>query len=60
MESSLCHVELLLWHTGSGAMIHGLCCSMAFGILVPLLGIEPVSLALQAGLLTTRPPGKFL
>ena len=52
MASSLCHVNLLLWHTGSVAVVRGLCFSMAFGILVPLLGIEPVSLALLLLLLS--------
>ena len=33
---------------------------MADGILVPQLGIEPISLASEGGLLTTGPPGKSL
>ena len=33
---------------------------MAGGILVPQLGIEPISLALEGGLLTAGPPGKSL
>ena len=36
----------------------GLSCSMACGILVPRPGMEPVSLALEAGFLTTGPPRK--
>ena len=32
--------------------------TVARGILVPLPGIKPVSPALQAGFLTTGPPGK--
>ena len=38
----------------------GLTCSAAGGVLVPWLGIEPVSPALQGGFLTTGPPGKSL
>ena len=38
----------------------GLSCSMACGILVPEPGFEVVSFALQGGLLTAEPPGKFL
>ena len=42
-------------------MAYGLTCSVAYGILlVPQLGIKPVSPALQGGYLTTGPPGKPL
>ena len=37
---------------------HGLSCSAACGILVPLPGIEPTSPELQGRFLTTGPPGK--
>ena len=45
---------------GSLAAARGLSCSEARGILVPPPGIEPPSLALQGGLLTTGPPGRSL
>ena len=44
--------------TGSVVVVHGLSCSLAHGILVPRLGIEPASLALEGRFLTTGPPGK--
>ena len=37
---------------------HDLSCPAACGILVPGLGIEPVSPVLAGGFLTTGPPGK--
>ena len=40
--------------------VHGLSFSTTCGIFVPQLGIEPVSLALQGGFLTSGPPGKSL
>ena len=40
--------------------LHGFNYSMACGILVPRPGIEPVYPALQGGILTAGPPGKFL
>ena len=43
---------------GSVVEEHGLGFSMACAILVPRLGIEPVSPALAGGFLTTRPPGE--
>ena len=48
----------MLWHTDSiwGLRLH---CSVACRILVPWIGIEPESPALQGGFLTTGPPGKF-
>ena len=41
-------------------MMYGLSCSVACGILVLGPGIEPASLAVEGGFLTTGPPGKFL
>ena len=41
-------------------MAHGLSCSVACGILVPLPGIKPESPASQGGFLTTGPVGKSL
>ena len=38
--------------------VHGLNCSSACGILVPLPGIKPACSALQGRFLTTGPPGK--
>ena len=38
--------------------MHGLTCSTACGILVPRLGMEPMSSALQGRFSTTGPPGK--
>ena len=44
---------------GSSVVVaHGLSCPMACGILVPRLGIEPMSPALAGKFLTTGPPGK--
>ena len=40
------------------AAARGLSCLAAGGILVLSPGIEPTSPALEAGFLTTRPPGK--
>ena len=47
-----------LWCMGSVLAALGLSCSEACGNLVPP-GIEPVSLALQGGFLTTGLPGNF-
>ena len=47
-----------LWRMDSLAVASGLSCSTACGILVPWLGIEPASPALQGGFLMTGPPGK--
>ena len=44
---------------GSVVVLHWLSCSWACGILVPWLGMEPISPALQGSFLTTRLPGKF-
>ena len=44
--------------TGSVVEVLRLSCSMACGILVLQLGIEPMSPALAGGFLTTGPPGK--
>ena len=41
-------------------MVRRLSCSAVVGFLIPWLGIEPVSPALQGGLLTTGLPGKSL
>ena len=50
-ESRLHHAGCrLLWCTGSLVV--------TCGTLVPLAGMEPASLALQGGFLTTGPPGK--
>ena len=38
----------------------GLSCPVAWGILVPWPGAEPISPALEGGFLTTGPPGKSL
>ena len=46
--------------TGSAVGVHGLSCFMACGVLVPWPGIEPTSLMLQGGFLTTGPLGKSL
>ena len=55
-----------LGYTGSAVavlgfplVLHGLSCPAACGILVPRPWIEPTSPALEAGFLTTGPPGKF-
>ena len=48
--------SLVIVHAGSRA--HGLSCSVACGILVPQPGMEPASLVLEGGFLTTGPPEK--
>ena len=50
--------NLSLWLMDSLVMVWGLSCSHTCRILVPWPGIEPTSLALQGGFLTTGPPGK--
>ena len=45
---------------GSVAVIQGLSCTVACGILVPGPGIEPVSPAFAGGFLTTGSSGKSL
>ena len=52
--------DLLLLHARSLVVAYGLSRPAACGILVPPLGIKPVSPALEGGLLTTGPPGKSL
>ena len=52
--------DFSLRHTGSKVAMHGLSCSMAWGILDPWSRIEPMSPALQDRFLTTGPPGKSL
>ena len=51
-------VWLFLWLPGLFIGAHRLSCPMACGILVPRPGIEPSSLTLAGGFLTTGPPGK--
>ena len=59
-STHLCCVmrDLSLWHVDSVVAASGLSCSVAYGILVPWPGMEPVSLALEGGFLTTGPQGK--
>ena len=47
-----------LQHVGSVVEARGFSCPVPCGILVPQPGIEPESLALEGGFLTTGPPGK--
>ena len=54
------HRGFLLCHVESSIGSHRLSCPRACVVLVPLPGIEPVSSALQGGLLTPRPTGKSL
>ena len=49
---------LWLWYKGSVAVVHGLSCSVACGILVPQPGTVFLSPSLQGRFLTTVPPGK--
>ena len=52
-------IQGLLWCTDSLAVVCGLSCSEAHGVLAPLSGIQPASSsAWQGGFLTTGPPGK--
>ena len=56
-----CEIQALsLLHVRSLVVAYGLSCPAACGILVPLLGIKPVSPALEGELLTTGPSGKTL
>ena len=43
---------------GSLVVTHRLSCPLAYGILIPRPGIEPVSPVLEGRFLTTGPPGK--
>jgi len=52
--------DLSLQCTSSVAMVHGLSCTAAGGILVHPRGTEAMSPALQGGFLTTGPPWKSL
>ena len=52
--------DLSLQFRNSLAMSNGLSCPTTCGILVPWLGIEPASPALQGRFLTSGPPGKFI
>lgn len=52
-----------MYHVGSRARglssgVVQIRCSMARGVLVPQLGVEPMSLALQGEFSTSKPPGK--
>ncbi|XP_057564119.1 progressive ankylosis protein homolog isoform X2 [Hippopotamus amphibius kiboko] len=47
-------------HVSSVAVVHGLGCPAARGILVPRPGMERASRALEGGFSTTGPPGKSL
>ena len=53
----LCYAAHTQWlqHVGSAVVVHGPSCSTACGILVPPLGFEPESPALQGGFLTPDP-----
>ena len=55
---SLHRVRSFLRLVGSVVALRGLSFPMAGEILVPQLGIKPMSPVLQGGLLTTGPPGK--
>ena len=52
--------DLLLGDMDFIVAVLRLSCPAACGILVPQLGIEPASQALQEGFLTTGPPGESL
>ena len=59
VDSSLQRVNSLLQHRLSLVVTRGLSCPAACGILVPRPGAKPpTSPALQAGFLTTGPPGR--
>ena len=58
--SSLAVHELSSCGMGLVVAVLWLSCSVVCGILVQPPGIEPASLALQGGFLTTGPPGKFI
>ena len=58
LKDHSCSVKTLVADPGSVVTVHRLSCSAECGILVPRPGIEPLSLALQSGFLTTGPPGK--
>ena len=45
--------------TGSLVVVHKLSCPVACGIFFPLSGIEPISLALEGGILSPGPLRKF-
>ena len=59
-STHLCYVmrDLSLWRVDSVVVASGLSCSVAYGILFSLPGMEPVSLAVEGGFLTTGPRGK--
>ena len=54
----LAALGILLQCEGSLVVAHGLTCCMAYGILVPLPGIELASPALEGGFLTTGQSAK--
>ena len=54
------YIYLFTWLLHVLVTPRGLHCSEAYGILVPRLGIEPVSTALEDGFLTTGPRGMSL
>ena len=56
--SYLRHLGPFVWLMASLAVVHGLSCSVACGILAPQPGIEPMSPELQSRFSTTGPPGK--
>ena len=61
MGSVVCSMRALSLRRASSVVVaHGLSCPAACGILVPRLGIEPTSPALEGGFFTTGPPGKSL
>ena len=55
-----CRLSLVAAHGLSSCNLLGLCCSEAYGILVPQLEIKLTSPVLEGGFLTTGPPGKSL
>ena len=54
------YIYLFTWLLHVLVMSRGFSFSEAYGILVPQLGIEPVSTALEDEFLTTGPTGKSL
>ena len=52
------HLGPFVWPMDSLAVVHGLSCSVACGILAPQPGVEPMSSELQSRFPSTGPPGK--
>ena len=52
--------DFSLPHTDFPGVVHGIDCSKAWGILIHQPRMEPMSPALQGGVLTTGPRGKSL